>query len=582
MSERWTRTTRPVVMGTKYMVSTGHYSASLAATRILDRGGNAIDAGVAAGLCLNVLQSDLTSIGGVAPICLYLPATERVLTISGLGPWPKGTDVAFFDEHLDGRISAGPNRSVVPSAVAAWLTALEQFGTMTLAEVAAPAIELAAEGFPVHQLMNETLSVPADLANMRKWPSTAEIFLDENGDPHPVGHIFVQADLARTLTRLVEAESASTGTREQGIAAARDRYYRGDIAEEMVSFSRSQGGWLSAADLAEFEVDIEDAYRVDYRGCDVYSCGPWSQGPQVLQTLNILEGYDFGEIELGSADYYHLILESLKATFADRDRYYGDPKFVEVPMDGLLSKEYASEWRKRIDMRKATPEMPAPGDAWQFSSATEKTPSSWVHPGAGGGRIEPDTSYLAIVDNEGNAFSATPSDGPTGTPIVPGLGTIISGRGLQSWVDPRHPSSVLPGKRPRLTPNPGMVIKKGQFVMPYGTPGADVQPQAMVQFLVNALDYGLEVQAAAEGPRAVTYSFPNTSDPHVYLPGAVKLESRAGEDVAAELSERGHRVELWPAWSRVAGSIGAVRAESGKRLYLGAADPRRSAYALGW
>jgi gamma-glutamyltranspeptidase/glutathione hydrolase len=204
-----------------------------------------------------------------------------------------------------------------------------------------------------------------------------------------------------------------------------------------------------------------------------------------------------------------------------------------------------------------------------------------VHPDAIDARIEPDTSYIAVVDRHGNAFSATPSDGPTGTPIVPGLGVIISGRGLQSWVDQRHPSSIAPGKRPRLTPSPGMVVFADGSVMPYGTPGTDVQPQAMTQFLVNLIDHGMDLQDATEAPRLATYSFPGSGDPHTYLPGVVRLEARAGDAVAAELAARGHRVELWPEWTGIAGSIGAVLRNSAGAL-AGAADPRRTAYAMGW
>lgn len=582
MTDKWVpKTTRPEIMGSKYMVSTGHYAATLAATRILDAGGNAVDAGVAGGLCLNVVQPDLTNLGGVAPICLYQAGTKRVVTISGLGTWPKDTDPEFFSKECGGRIPKGIHRSVVPAAIGSWLTALEQFGTKSLAEVAAPAIELAADGFPVHSVMHDTLSDPTALNDWRKWPSTAEIFLDPTGHPYPVGDLFVQSDLARTLNRLVEAERG-TESREQGIAAARDRFYRGDIAQEMVKFSQRQGGWLSESDLDGFEVEVEEAVSVNYHGYDVYACGPWSSGPVVLETLNILEGYELGKIEFGSADYYHLIVEALKAAFADRDRYFGDPRFVQVPMDGLLSKDYAAQWRKRIDTDKASPGMPIPGDPWEFSADTEQVPSQWQFPAASDGVKEPDTSHLCVVDAEGNAFSATPSDGVTGTPIVDGLGFIISGRGFQSWLDPRHPSAVQPGKRPRLTPNPGIVIKDGEFVMPYGTPGLDVQPQAMIQFLVGMLDYGFNLQESIEAPRAVTFSFPSSSDPHPYTPGIVKLENRVSPEVAVELEERGHRVQMWPAWTGVAGSICAVRAEMTRNLYFGGADPRRVAYAMGW
>lgn len=581
MSAEWVpATTRPIISGSKYMVSAGHSAAALAATRILEAGGNATDAGVAGGLCLNVVQPDLTGIGGVAPICVFQADTKRVTTISGLGSWPMAADPDFFREQCAGRIPPGIMRTVVPAAMDAWLTALRLYGTMSFAEVAAPAIELAAGGFPVHSVMYGTLADPAAVSALRSWPSSAKIFLDETGHPYPVGHLFIQSDLGHTLELLVEAE-VNASSREGGIIAVRDRFYRGDIAEAMVKFSKQEGGWLAASDLAEFEVEVEVACSVGYRGYDVYSCGAWCQGPVVLETLNILEGYDLTELSPQSPDVYHLILESLKASFSDRDRYYGDPRFVHVPLDGLLSKDYAREWRKRIDPKIATPGMPMPGPAWDFSASIESSPSRWTFPVPSDGDRDPDTSYICVVDEWGNAFSATPSDALTGAPVVPGLGFVMSCRGAQSWLDPHHPSSVQPGKRPRLTPSPGLVIKNGGFVMPYGTPGLDMQPQAMVQFLVNMIDFDLDVQAAIEVPRAATFSFPSTSDPHTYTPGLVRLERRAGLDVAADLESRGHRLELWPEWTGLAGSICAIKAEMNSHVYFGGADPRRVAYALG-
>jgi gamma-glutamyltranspeptidase / glutathione hydrolase len=559
--------TRPLIMGNHYMVSTGQYLASLAATRILDKGGNAADAGVAAGLCLNVTQPDLTQIGGVAPITYYEAGEKSAWTVSGLGAWPKNVDLDWL--RAEGRIPTGIRRSVVPSAMGAWLTALERFGTMTVAEVFEPAIELAMNGFRVHGVLNSSLNDPTTMEGLHKWPSLAEVFM-RDGKPLAIGELCVQPDLARTLEKLVAA-AAGAPTREAGIAAARDRFYGGDIARAMIDFSESEGGWLSMEDLDAFEATT-------YRSATVYACGPWCQGPAVLQTLNILEGYDMAGMELGSVDYYHVILEPLKA-FADRDRYYGDPRFVDVPMEGLLSKAYAAAWRDRIDMAKATAGMPEPGDAWAFQNG--KADDVYLMPKAGTGPLEPDTSYLCVVDSEGNAFSATPSDGARETPIVPGFGFIISSRGVQSWLDPKHPASIQPGKRPRLTPNPGIVVKEGEFVMPYGTPGADVQPQAMIQFLVGALDKGLNLQEAIETPRAATYSYPGTHDPHVYRPGLVRIEGRAHAEVVEGLAARGHKVEVWPDWIGTAGSIGAVMRTT-EGAFFGGADPRRVAYALGW
>ena len=578
-SRDWPRSTRPVIMGMRHMVSAGHYLAAAAAYRILEAGGNAVDAGVAAGLCINVTQADLTNIGGVAPIMMYLADSGTVETISGLGWWPKAATIDFFQREQGGRIRRGVNRCVLPSAIDAWLTALERHGTMTFADVAAPAIELADDGFPMHDVMLDILSTPSALEGMRQWPSTRSVFLPD-GHPIPLGARVVQKDLAHTLRLLVEAEGGAT-TRAAGIRAARDRFYTGDIAERMVRFTREQGGWLTMQDLAEFHVAVEEPVKTTYRGYEVYACGPWCQGPVVPQTLNILEQYDLAGQDRFSAEVYHLILEALKASFADRDRYYGDPRFVDVPIDGLLSKAYAKQWQERIDLCMATPGMPEPGDAWAFSVRQERSPSRWKYPDPSEGEVEPDTSYVCVVDRWGNAFSATPSDGVTGSPLVEGLGFIISSRGMQSWLDPDHPSCLAPGKRPRLTPAPGMVLKDGRLVMPYGTPGNDMQPQAMVQFLVNVIDYQMNPQQAMDAPRCATFSFPRSSDPHPYTPGLCHLEARVDPSVPEALLRMGHKLHMWPDWTKGAGSLGAIQVDHEGGVLHGAADRRRMAYAIG-
>ena len=581
METKWAApTTRPVIRGTRYMVSAGHYSAALAAARILDAGGNAVDAGVTAGICLNVVQPDLTNLGGVAPILIHSADTSRVTTLSGLGAWPANASIEYFLRNHGGRIPPGIMRTVVPAAIGAWLTALERYGTKTFAEVAAPAIELARTGFPVTTVMRDSLSEPVALDAIRQWPSTARVYLDANGDPHAVGTVQKQEDTARFLERLAAA-GAGAPTRKDGIRAAYDLFYRGEIAHQIAEFARSLGGWMTVEDLASFEVEEQDAVAVDYRGYEIYGCGPWCQGPVVLQAMNILEGYDFSRIQHGSAEYYHLIVEALKAAFADRDRYYGDPRFVDVPLDGLLSRQYAATWRERITEGAAAAGMPVPGDPWQFDPATDPG-STWTFPQPEPGRDESDTSYVCVIDQDGNAFSATPSDGVVGAPVVEGLGIIMSGRGAQSWLDLKHPAALAPGKRPRLTPNPGLVRRGEDFLMPYGTPGLDVQPQAMVQFLVGLLDYGFDVQDAIERPRVATYSYPGSSDPHPYRPDLLKVEGRIPAEVIARLTEFGHTVEMWPEWSGVAGSVSAAVRNGATGALAGAADPRRVAYAIGW
>ncbi|HEY7036153.1 MAG TPA: gamma-glutamyltransferase family protein [Thermomicrobiales bacterium] len=574
------QTYRPTVMGTHFMVSTGHYLATAGALQNLHAGGNAIDAGVAAGLCINVVQPEFTNLGGVAPIILYSARDDVVRTISGLGTWPSAVDPDYFRVECAGGMPPGVRRSVVPAAVDAWLTALKLFGTRSLAEVAAPAIALAEGGFPVYPVLHTNLTKAAPL--LAQWPSSAAVFLPGGRVP-AIGERLVQRELAGTLRLLVEAEAAHRHLgREAAIQAARDRFYRGDVAARIAAFVAAEGGYLTADDLARFSVDVESPVRTTYRGYDVFGCGPWCQGPVALQTLAILQGYDLAALGHNSADALHLILESLKAGFADREHFYGDPKFVDVPTEGLLHPDYAATWRARIDLARAAPGMPTPGDPWPFAGREQPATAPYHAPEPLTAPVKADTSYLCVVDEAGNAFSATPSDVVSEAPLVPGLGIIVSDRGVQSRLDPTHPSSIAPGKRPRLTPNPGLIMRDGRVVSPYGTPGGDAQPQAMVQFVVNLIDFGMDPQAAIEAPRVTSFSFPNSFHPHAYLPDLVMAEARIPAAVLDDLRQRGHDVQLWPEWSAISGSLSAVVVDRVHGTLLGAADPRRVAYALGW
>lgn len=476
----------------------------------------------------------------------------------------------------------GVHRVVTPAAVDCWLTALELYGTMSLAEVAAPAITLAEDGFPVYPFLAASLSSVADI--IAKWPSTAAIYLPKGRAPR-VGERLVQKDLARTLRKLVEAEEGMKHRgRAAGIRAARDRFYQGDIAEQIAAFFDEEGGFLTLDDLKAFHVDVEEPLVVRYRGYEIYGCQPWCQGPVALEALAILEGYDLQALGHNSADALHLILETLKAAFADRERYIGDPRFVDVPINGILNPSYAADWRSRIRLDRAAPDMPEPGDPWRYQhdGKSRETDHSYTRPRPGQAPLERDTSYLCVVDEWGNAFSATPSDVIEASPVVPGLGIVVSGRGGQSWLDPDHPSSLAPGKRPRLTPNPGLIMKDGKVVTPYGTPGLDVQPQAMVQVAVNLIDFGLDPQAAVEAPRVASYSFPSSSHPHGYSPGLVMAEARIPDDVLKELARRGHNIQKWPDFSPRAGSVCLAFVDHEHGCVVGAADPRRNAYAMGW
>jgi gamma-glutamyltranspeptidase / glutathione hydrolase len=564
-------TSRPVIMGSKYMISAGHYLAAWAGAQVLEAGGNAVDAGVAAGLCLNVLQTDMCNLGGVAPICIFRAGTGTVETISGLGWWPAATDPEIFRSRYGGRIGSGIHSSVIPAAADAWLTALESYGTISFAAAARTATELAEDGFPMHSVM---------LQSFEKWPRTREVFARPDGSVPRLGELVRQKELGRTLRLLADAEHGAQ-TRADGIRAARHRFYSGDIAEAMVKHSDREGGWLTMEDLASFRVEVEAPVSVNYCGYDVHACGPWCQGPVVPMTLNILKGYDIGSMAPRSSRLHHIVLEALKAAFADRERYFGDPRYVQVPIDGLLAEDYGAQWRSRIKLSSASPGMPVPGDPWRHSALSRPDGDDWRMPIPAAGSPRPDTTYVCVVDGEGNAFSATPSDGVSPSLHVSELGFSLSERGAQSWLDPDHPSAVGPGRRPRLTPSPGMVTQNGNLVMPFGTPGGDVQPQAMVQFLLNVVNFGMNVQAAMEEPRCATYSFPLSSDPHSYAPGSVNIESRVGPDVIDSLRELGHVIEPWPAWTGTAGSLGAIYVDRASGVLHGAADPRRIAYAIG-
>jgi gamma-glutamyltranspeptidase/glutathione hydrolase len=561
------------------MVSSGHYLASLAGERILAQGGNAIDAGVAAGLCLCVLQTDMVNLAGVAPIMVYLGDQDRVVTISGLGRWPQAASVGYFQEHCGGRIPQGVLRCITPGAPDAWITALEEYGSMSLAAVMQEAMQLAEEGFPMHPFMAANLRHGAP--GFEHWESSAGIFVPGGRTPEP-GEIFVQRDLGRTMRRMIEAEAGARHQgRKAGLQAAREAFYRGDIAREIAAFYASQGGLLTYEDLASFRVQLEGPVRASFREYDIYTCGPWCQGPALAQVVTLLEGYDLEALGHNSTAYVHLLTEALKLVFADRERYYGDPEFVEVPMQAMLSQEYAAARRQLISPEKANPGMPPAGDPWQGNGVAAPWSGTVLTEGATASEVL-DTTYVCAVDQQGNVFSATPSDSCMNGPVTPGTGLIVSTRGSQSWAVEGHASAVAPGKRPRLTPCPAIVFKHGKPFLPLGTPGGDVQCQAMLQVFLNVAVFGMEPQAAVEAPRFATYSYPGSFEPHDYLPDEVRIERRLATQVGDELAGKGHKVVAWPDWVWRAGAVCTIAIDQQNGLLAAGADPRRMSYAIGW
>jgi len=567
---------RPTLTGTRHMIAAGHHAAAHAGFTVLEAGGNAVDAGVAAGIALGVLQTDLVNFAGVAPMMIYLAERREVVTIDGLGTWPRAADINVFIKQHGGRMPPGILRTVIPAAPFAWLTALEKFGTMRFGEVAEAAIRLARDGFAMHWLMAEFIADHED--DYRRWPSTAEVFLPD-GKPPKVGDLFVQRDLARTLQYMADEEAAHAKEgRVAGLHAARDAFYRGDIAAAIARYHREHEGWVTLEDMAAYTVTFEPPVRTRFGDIDLYACGPWCQGPALPQALNIVSGMDLRGLGHNTTQYIHVVAEALKLAFADRQRYYADPRFVKVPMDVLLSESYAAERRRCIDPRKAAPGLPAAGDAGHAAAPKLKQP----RPARTERVQEPDTSYVSVIDRHGNAFSATPSDSSSSTPVIPGTGLCPSSRGSQSWCDPEHPAAVAPGKRPRLTCSPAMALRNGRAFMPFGSPGNDVQPQAMLQVFLNLNVFGMDLQSAVEAPRFATYSFPASSEPHAYYPARLNLEQRIARGTGDALAALGHDVKWWPDLSWRAGAVCAVRVNPDTGILEGGADPRRLAYALGW
>jgi gamma-glutamyltranspeptidase/glutathione hydrolase len=548
---------RTTKYGLRHAVASGHYLASSAAAAILEMGGNAVDAGCCAGIALAVLHADEVNFGGVAPIMIRT-ADGETITIDGLGVWPAGIPADLFMREHDATIPTGLLRTVVPAAPDAWITALREFGTMSFGAVgggAAPpaGIAMRARGYA-------------------RWPSNAAIYLP-GGRPPVVGERFVQRDLARTLTAMAEAEVAY-GDRRAGLEAARAAFYEGPIAERIVAYHEAHGGYLTREDLADFRCRMEPATATLWRGMEILTCGPWCQGPALAQALLVVDAAGLDGLDHNGAEYVHLVVEALKGVFSDREHHYGDPAFVDVPMQRLLSAQHAADRAQLINRERAADGLPPPlfGVAQPLPRASAAEEPS--HIGEGG------TSYVCVVDRWGNAFSATPSDGASTSPVIPGTGIVPSLRGLQSRPDPAHPAGVAPGKRPRLTPNPAIVVREDGSVMPFGCPGGDMQVQAMLQVLLNVEHFGMDLQQAINAPRFSTWSFPNSFAPFEYLPDRLVVEDRFDAAVLAELTRRGHAVSRWPAFTRDAAAVEAIVGNARTGFIEAAADPRQPASAI--
>ena len=590
-------TFRPVVRGKRGVVAGGQPLSVEAGLRILQRGGNAVDAGVATILAASVIEFSHFSFGGEVPILIKLRG-QKVVVIEGMGQAPMKATREFFANRAsaDGTSAAttmpgakrtglipstGPLSATVPAVLDACVTALDKFGTKTLAEVIEPAIQLA-DGFPIDELRVQYIRTRAPI--FAQWQDAKRVFLP-NGEVPKVGDLFVQADLGRTLREIARAERlASRGTRNSrhaGLMAARDYFYRGPIARRIGSYMEANGGLIAADDFAKFAAKVGQPVEADYRGYEIYKAGFWTQGPAMVETLNMLEGFDLKKMGHNSPAYIHTLAEALKLALADRDRYYGDPNFVKIPMSELLSKEYATLRRPLIDERRASLAQ-QPGDPMNMkavlASAVQNIGRASALP-----EIERanDTTCVNVVDKEGNLFSATPS-GAWLPAVVAGDTGVLMGQRLQSSLtDPNSPNVVAPGKRPRITLTPTLVLKGGEPFMVLSTPGGDNQDQALLQVLLNIIEFGMNPQEAVEAPRFDTQHYVSSFDDHEFLPGSLNIESRVSLKTIQELSQKGHKVKVQGEWGTLSAPT-VITYDPKTGVAAAGADPRRSRYAVAW
>jgi gamma-glutamyltranspeptidase/glutathione hydrolase len=577
------QTMRPPVMARHHAVVSGHYWASQAGFQILEAGGNAVDAGIAVAIAINVLEPEMCNFLGVAPMLIHLPDRGEMVSIAGVGPWPKTVSTEYFHRRHGGRVPPGLLRCVVPAAPENYITALERYGTLSFGDVAAAAIRFATGGFPMYAMLRGRLLETREHGGYFRCPENDAVFCPGGRVPE-LGETVVQADLGGMLRFLVDEErSHASHGRARGLQAVRDAVYRGDIARRIVLQQKEQDGQINADDLASFSADVEQPCHRRFHDIDLYAGGQWGQGPMLLSALGMLEGFDLRAMGHNSAAYIHSVAEALKLAAADRETYFGDPRFGGAPIDELLSDAYTSARRALIRPGEAWPGMPPAGPLgganprpWQPDPSSGPDPVRTAVPGS----LE--TSYLCVADRWGNVFSATISDPAIGGPLIAGLGAPCCSWGSRAYTGPDHPARVEPGKRPRMSTAPQLAIWPDGTVMPFGSPGSEVLGQAQVQAFLNVAVFGMDPQTAVEAPRFASSSWPGSALPHSYHPGRLDIESRIASDVGQALTQLGHKVHWWPERIWLAGSVCAILRDGDGGLMVAGADPRRTAYAIGW
>jgi gamma-glutamyltranspeptidase/glutathione hydrolase len=553
--QRRERPVRLPARGTRGSVAGGTEYATEAGMQMYFHGGNAVDAGVAAMLAATVTEFSHFGLGGEAPI-LVRTKDGKVHAIAGVGTMPKLASAQFFRDHKlteDEIVSppeagglknwvpvAGILPALVPGVIEGAMVALREYGTKSAADVLQPAIDLA-DGFPIDEL--RVISITNSVKYLEAWPDSKRTFLP-NGRVPQTGDIFRQPDLARTLRSLVAAEKhalSSGAGRAKAIDAVRDAFYRGEIAHRIDAFSKAHGGLLRYEDMAAFRVEPEDPVSTTFKGYTVYKGGFWSQGPAMLETLNILEPYDLQAMKHNSADYIHTFVEALKLAYADRDTYYGDPKFNHIPTATLLSKEYAAERRKLIVDQASLEFRPGKIDDQVGKHPYYAEIQRYKIPDA---LMAKDTTCVDAIDKDGTAFSATPSGAWMPTYLVGDTGIPLTQRAQSFLLVPGHPNELAPGKRPRVTLSPTLVVGPDKSIIALSTPGGDNQDQSLLQVLFNSIFFGMNAEAAVEAGRFQTEHLVSSFDNHAMSPGSLLLDERTTAQVVAELQRRKHVVDM--------------------------------------
>jgi gamma-glutamyltranspeptidase/glutathione hydrolase len=554
--------------------------ATETARRILEAGGNAFDAAVAGQAVLGLTDFADNGVGSDAVVLVYVTREKKVYSINAEPRAPKLATIKWYEENNGGTLpeSDGLLSGGLPGVVDAWYVLLDHWGSMSFAQVLQPAIELAENGFPLGESSAEDI---ASTKKILKYPTTRKLYLPNERLPGP-GDIFRNPDLGRTLRKLVEAEQANKSKgRHEALKAARDRFYKGDIARELASFSEVNGGLFRYEDFAEYSAEVETPVSIDYRGFRIYKNPSASQGPTELIALNLLEGFDLKALRHNSPDFLHTSVEAMKLAMADREKYLGDQDFIKIPYDILLSKEYARERRKLIDPQKASLELrPGSADKVLENASASVQP---VRPVLNGNaNHDGDTSYIAVVDKDRDMVSFEPSlHSAFGTGVVMGsTGLIFNCRGDYYSLVRGEANALAPGKRPRSTLQSTLVMKNDEPYAILGSPGGDDQVMRTMQTLINLVDFGMNIQQAIEAPRWTTRSFPASPFPHTMHPGDMAVEARIPEGTRQALIARGHKLRVTPAWSL--GSNAGIVVDPATGVLNAGADPRVEAYAWAW